>query len=86
MLKAPERPCRGCGANHPRSALWPGSPRQFCARQCRRDHYHRLERAEIERQRAEERERRLYEYCVQVWGKRKADQWRREKARSGTPA
>ena len=79
-LKAPERSCKGCGAEIPAQASGPGRPREFCSRRCRRDHYHRLEQAQIERERAEEKERRQREYEERVYGKRAADQMARDRA------
>jgi hypothetical protein len=57
-VKAPERPCKGCGATIPAQPSGPGRPRLFCSRACRRDFYLGQERVERERERAEERERR----------------------------
>jgi hypothetical protein len=56
-LKAPERPCKGCRATIPAQPRGPGRPREFHSRDCRRAHYHRLEKEEVERQQVEERER-----------------------------
>ncbi len=82
-LKASERPCRGCGQVLPAEPSGPGRPRVFCTRRCRRDFYHRQEQAQIERERAQERERRLRATEESWYGKREAARrarWRAEKA------
>jgi hypothetical protein len=81
-LKAPEKTCQGCEAIIPAQASGPGRPRKFCSRRCRRDHYHRAEQAQIERERAEEAERRTQEYETRIYGKRAADQMARDRARN----
>jgi hypothetical protein len=78
-MKAPEKTCQGCEATIPAQPSGPGRPRTFCSRRCRRDYYHRLEQAEIERERAEEEERRRREYEERVYGKREASRRARER-------
>jgi endogenous inhibitor of DNA gyrase (YacG/DUF329 family) len=57
-MKAPERPCRHCGATLPAEPSGPGRPKLFCSRRCRRDFYLLREKADRERERDEERKRR----------------------------
>jgi hypothetical protein len=80
-LKAPEKTCQGCEATIPAQPSGPGRPRTFCSRRCRRDYYHHAEQAEIERERAEEKERRTQEYETRIYGKRAADWMARDRAR-----
>lgn len=79
MLMDSERLCRACGATIPPRPPGPGRPRIFCSVACRRRHHHALEQAAAWREVREEQARRRYEYEVSVWGKRKADQLRRER-------
>jgi hypothetical protein len=47
-LKAPERACKGCGAEIPAQPAGPGRPKVFHSRECRRNYYHRQEQAAVE--------------------------------------
>lgn len=80
-LKAEERPCKGCDATIPPQPRGPGRPREFCDRRCRRDFYHRQEKAELERERQEEWERRKQEHDIWWYGKREAKRLAKERAR-----
>lgn len=79
-MKAPERPCRGCGTLIPAQPSSRGRPRQFCTAECRPSfHYEReRERLEVERRAAWERAR--YRLDLRRFGKRKADQFAKERA------
>jgi hypothetical protein len=81
-VKAPERSCRHCGETIPAQPRGPGRPREFCTRRCRRDFYHQQEQATLNRERAEEWERRRYELDVAYYGKRKAKRLAKERAES----
>jgi hypothetical protein len=81
-LKAPERACRGCGAEIPAQPLGPGRPKEFHSRHCRRSYYHRQEQAAVEAQRDAEREANRYEYERYHYGKRAADRMARDRARN----
>ena len=58
--------CKGCGEPFAVLSVGPGRPRLYCSPRCRRDFHYRQERVELERRRAEERERwqRAYEERV----------------------
>ena len=80
-VKAPARDCRRCGKEIPPQPHGPGRPREFCSRDCR-SKYHRLkEQEEIERERAEERERLTQEYQTRIYGVREAKRRAKERAR-----
>jgi hypothetical protein len=82
MLKAPERPCKGCGAMIPAQPPGPGRPRLFHSRECRRNFYHRQEMDEISRERREADEKRRYENDVYNYGVREARRRARERERA----
>jgi len=81
-LKAPARECRGCGGEIPAQPSAPGRPREFCTRDCRSGYHRRKERAEIERERREARERDLFELDVRWYGIREARRRAKERGRS----
>jgi hypothetical protein len=80
-MKAPAKPCRGCGTDIPEQPSSAGRPREFCTRRCRRDFHHAQEQASIERERVEEKERLTLEHESRVYGPRQAKRWAKERAR-----
>ena len=81
-LKAGPRPCKGCEAMIPPQPRGAGRPKLFCSRECRRRYFHRQEKAELERERAEEWERQRFEYERYHYGVRAAKQMAKERARA----
>jgi endogenous inhibitor of DNA gyrase (YacG/DUF329 family) len=79
-LKAPERPCRECGATLPAELSGPGRPKAFCNRRCRRTWHSRQELAAEHRERAEEQDRLTQEYETRIYGPRSAKRWAKERA------
>ena len=83
--KAPERPCKGCGATIPAQPASPGRPRQFCSRSCRRDYFHQREKDELERERAERgaQQWELERFRTDQWqhGTREAERRARQRAK-----
>jgi hypothetical protein len=81
-LKAGPMPCKNCEAMIPPQPSGPGRPKVFCSRECRRGYFHRQEKAELERERAEEWERSKQEHDIRWYGKREAKRLAKERARN----
>ena len=79
-LKAPERPCRECGATLVAEPSGPGRPKAFCGARCRRTWHSRQERAAEQRTRDEEKERHRFETDQRFYGVREARRRARERA------
>ena len=56
------RACKACGGAFRVLSGVRGRPREFCSIRCRRDFGYQREKAQLERQRAEERKR-----CLEEW-------------------